>query len=180
MKGVMGFSDEINHREIYSNDLVEVGMTLGIEACRVALFLELKRVIEFDGSGVNYRHVSILVDTITFRGKMIAINRHGINRSGLKPICKSTFEEPVDILTKAAIFAEKDPISGISDNLIMGQMASLGTASFDLVLDEINLAHTIETNESFTGNINSFKIERTESFPCVAAQSPNSFGTMIS
>jgi DNA-directed RNA polymerase II subunit RPB1 len=180
IQGVMSFNDEISYKEIYSNDLVEVGMILGIEACRVALFLELKRVIEFDGSGVNYRHVSILVDTITFRGKMIAINRHGINRSGLKPICKSTFEEPVDILTKAAIFAEKDPISGISDNLIMGQMASLGTASFDLVLNEINLAHIIETNESFTENINSSKIERTESFPCVAAQSPNSFGTMIS
>ena len=61
--------------------MLKVGIALGIEACRVALFLELKRVIEFDGSSVNYRHVSILVDTIIFRGKMIAINRHGINRS---------------------------------------------------------------------------------------------------
>jgi len=38
-----------------SNDLVEIINDLGIEAVRQALLRELRNVIEFDGSYVNYR-----------------------------------------------------------------------------------------------------------------------------
>jgi hypothetical protein len=38
-----------------SNDLVEIINDLGIEAVRNALLRELRNVIEFDGSYVNYR-----------------------------------------------------------------------------------------------------------------------------
>ena len=144
LRDVMGFSDEIDAKNIYSNDLFEVVSVLGIEACRAALFLELKRVIEFDGSSVNYRHLAILVEIMTFRGFMMPINRHGINRTGLKPLAQCSFEEPVDILFRAAMFAERDPMQGVSDNLIMGQLAMLGTASFGLMLDEAMLANAIE------------------------------------
>lgn len=38
-----------------SNDLIEIIKDLGVEACRQALLRELRNVIEFDGSYVNYR-----------------------------------------------------------------------------------------------------------------------------
>jgi hypothetical protein len=38
-----------------SNDLIEIISYLGVEACRQALLRELRNVIEFDGSYVNYR-----------------------------------------------------------------------------------------------------------------------------
>ena len=38
-----------------SNDLIEIINDLGIEAVRSALLKELRSVIEFDGSYVNYR-----------------------------------------------------------------------------------------------------------------------------
>lgn len=34
----------------------------------------------FAGSYVNYRHLAILVDVMTFRGHIMSITRHGINR----------------------------------------------------------------------------------------------------
>jgi DNA-directed RNA polymerase II subunit RPB1 len=40
-----------------SNDLIEIINDLGIEAARGALLRELRNVIEFDGSYVNYRCV---------------------------------------------------------------------------------------------------------------------------
>lgn len=40
-----------------SNDLIEIIQNLGVEACRQALLRELRNVIEFDGSYVNYRCV---------------------------------------------------------------------------------------------------------------------------
>lgn len=155
-----------------SNDLIEIISYLGVEACRQALLRELRNVIEFDGSYVNYRwgrvkaqgvqlqlasqvwcllgsalfqakatadvqevvsaagnledvsqqvlrvhllcdwcsrrHLAILCDVMTCRGHLMAITRHGINRTDSSPLAQCSFEETVDILLRAAMYAEKD------------------------------------------------------------------------
>eukprot|EP00747_Dinoflagellata_sp_TGD_P161077 gnl/TRDRNA2_/TRDRNA2_178045_c0_seq8.p1 gnl/TRDRNA2_/TRDRNA2_178045_c0~~gnl/TRDRNA2_/TRDRNA2_178045_c0_seq8.p1 ORF type:complete len:1521 (-),score=-42.62 gnl/TRDRNA2_/TRDRNA2_178045_c0_seq8:230-4792(-) len=136
MQGVMCFGNEINHKKVYSNDIVEVRRILGIEASRCTLFQELKRIVEFDGSGVDYRHLALLIEMMTFQGKITPVNRHGISCHASGPLAHCSFEKPLDILTRAAIFAEKDKLSGISDKLIVGQLLKIGTASFDLLFDE--------------------------------------------
>jgi len=40
----------------------------------------MNHVISFDGSYVNYRHLSLLCDIMTCKGHLMAITRHGINR----------------------------------------------------------------------------------------------------
>jgi DNA-directed RNA polymerase II subunit RPB1 len=42
---------------------------------------ELRSVIEFDGTKVNYRHLALLCDVITHRGTLMAITWHSINRT---------------------------------------------------------------------------------------------------
>ena len=59
------------------------------------------------GSYVNYRHLAMLVDSMTSRGHFMAITRHGINRSEAGPLAQASFEETVDILFRAAVFAER-------------------------------------------------------------------------
>ncbi|GBF99636.1 DNA-directed RNA polymerase II subunit 1-like, partial [Raphidocelis subcapitata] len=122
-----------------SNDLVEIINDLGIEAVRQALMRELRNVIEFDGSYVNYRHLAILCDVMTSRGHLMAITRHGINRSEAGPLAQCSFEETVDIITRAAVFAERDNMEGVSENIMFGQLCPLGTGAFDLLLNEDEL-----------------------------------------
>lgn len=62
---------------------------------RKALERELYHVISFDGSYVNYRHLALLCDTMTCRGHLMAITRHGINRQDTGPLMKCSFEETV-------------------------------------------------------------------------------------
>eukprot|EP00878_Enallax_costatus_P047318 GHUV01057835.1.p1 GENE.GHUV01057835.1~~GHUV01057835.1.p1 ORF type:complete len:112 (-),score=20.20 GHUV01057835.1:103-438(-) len=45
---------------------------------------------------------------MTCRGHLMAITRHGINRTDASPLAQCSFEETVDILLRAAMFAEKD------------------------------------------------------------------------
>ncbi len=40
------------------------------------------------------------------------------------------------VLSVSAIFSEEDHMNGISDNIMLGQLAPFGTACFDLQLDE--------------------------------------------
>lgn len=88
----------------------------------LSLFLTLQRaVVERDGSYVNYRHLSTLIDVMTFRGHLMAITRHGINRVDNGPMLRSSFEETVEILMEAAVFAEADNLKGVTDNIMLGQ-----------------------------------------------------------
>jgi DNA-directed RNA polymerase II subunit RPB1 len=48
---------------------------------------------------------------------------------------KCSFEETVEILLEAAVYAEFDSLKGITENIIMGQLAPFGTGCFDLVID---------------------------------------------
>ena len=49
-----------------SNQLIDAIEVLVIEAVRKALLDELRFVIYFDGSYVNYMHLAILLDTMTY------------------------------------------------------------------------------------------------------------------
>ncbi|KAJ7803559.1 hypothetical protein B0H14DRAFT_2214192, partial [Mycena olivaceomarginata] len=48
--------DGVDFKRTYSNSCVETFNVLGIEAARAAILRELRSVIEFNGSYVNYRH----------------------------------------------------------------------------------------------------------------------------
>ncbi|OAC98113.1 hypothetical protein MUCCIDRAFT_45209, partial [Mucor lusitanicus CBS 277.49] len=83
----------VDETRTYSNNTVEIMEVLGIEATRKALLKELRNVIEFDGSYVNYRHLALLCDVMTNRGHLMAITRHGINRAETGALMRCSFEE---------------------------------------------------------------------------------------
>eukprot|EP00842_Homolaphlyctis_polyrhiza_P004411 jgi/Hompol1/4971/HPOL_004068-RA len=120
----------------YSNFGPEIMEVLGIEAARAALLKETRKVIEFDGSYVNYRHLALLVDIMTQQGEIMAISRHGINRTEAGALARASFEETVELLLEAAGLGELDDCKGISENIMLGQLAPLGTGEFGVLLDE--------------------------------------------
>jgi DNA-directed RNA polymerase II subunit RPB1 len=128
--------DYVDSTRTISNDIVEVFLSLGIEGVRGALLSELRNVISFDGSYVNYRHLACLVDVMTMQGHLMAIDRHGINRVESGPLLRASFEETVDMLMEAAMYAEEEVLKGVTENIMMGQLARVGTGCIDLLLDE--------------------------------------------
>jgi DNA-directed RNA polymerase II subunit RPB1 len=134
LKTVMSISG-VDFKRTYSNSCVEIFNVLGIEAARAAIMKELRGVIEFDGSYVNYRHLALLCDLMTHRGSLMAITRHGINRSDTGALMRCSFEETVEVLMEAAAVGEKDDCHGIAENVMFGQMAPMGTGAFEVALD---------------------------------------------
>ncbi|KAF4688082.1 DNA-directed RNA polymerase II subunit RPB1 [Perkinsus olseni] len=127
--------EAVDSTRTFSNDIVEILNVLGIEACRKALLNELRQVISFDGSYVNYRHMSVLCDTMCQKGHLMSITRHGINRVERGPLMRSSFEEMVEMLMDAACYAETDHMRGVSENIMLGQLAPIGTAECELLID---------------------------------------------
>ena len=135
---------DVDFTRTTSNHLIEVIQVLGIEAVRNTLLRELRGVIEFDGSYVNYRHLAILVEVMTYRGHLMSITRHGINRVETGPLMRCSFEETVDILMEASAFSERDNMTGPSENIMLGQFCPIGTGEFKLHLNDELLQDAVE------------------------------------
>ncbi|OCF37907.1 DNA-directed RNA polymerase II subunit RPB1 [Kwoniella heveanensis BCC8398] len=134
LKEVMAV-DGVDSFRTYSNNCYEVWKVLGIEAGRNALYKELNGVIEMGGSYVNYRHLALLCDLMCSKGQLMSITRHGINRTDAGALSRSSFEETVEILLEAAAVGDVDDCRGVAENVLLGQMAPMGTGAFDVSLD---------------------------------------------
>jgi len=132
--GVLGF-DNIDKSRTFSNDILEVYHTLGIEAARQTIYNEIVEVIEFDGTYINAHHYSILCDRMTYSTKLISVFRFGLNKDNIGPIAKASFEETPEMLLRAARFGELDNMRGVSANVMCGQEGYYGTSSFQVLFD---------------------------------------------
>ena len=146
--------DYIDFKRTFSNNIVEMYDTLGIEAARQSIYNEIKEVIEFDGTYINSHHFSVLCDRMTFTSKMISIFRHGINNDNIGPIAKASFEETPEMFLKAARHAELDTMRGISANVMCGQEGFFGTSAFQVVLDLEEMKHLEEVVMKETREVN--------------------------
>ncbi len=132
---VMIHSD-VDGSRLVSNHVHDINENLGIEAARAILFKEIFGLFE-SAAPVNYRHVSILCDTITNRGRLMSADRIGVNKKQKTgPLAKASFEQAEDIMLRAALFGELDAVTGVSANIMTGQPIRGGTSFAHVLLDE--------------------------------------------
>lgn len=133
------FIEVMNHpavdpTRLYSTNVHDVIDILGIEAARATLLTEIDSL--FADAGVNYRHLGLLIDTMTRNGRLMSVDRYGINKNNIGPLAKASFEETERILLRAALFGELDPVTGVSAKIMTGQPIRGGTTFSQLLLDE--------------------------------------------
>ena len=126
----------IDYTKTISNDINEVYKLLGIEAARSLLINEIVDVIQEGAGYINSRHVDLLCDTMTSKGFLTAINKQGITKGNIGPLAKCSFEDTTNQLIKASIFGEKDNLTGVSSNIMLGQTIPSGTGFTKILLDE--------------------------------------------
>jgi DNA-directed RNA polymerase II subunit RPB1 len=121
--------------QLYTNDIMAIYDEYGIEAAKSALISEIVKVMEGGGTNVIHQHLSLLVDTISNTGSLMAINRHGINKLDTDPLSRASFEKTIEQFGNAAIFNEVDKMRSVSACIIMGKPFIGGTGLTDLIID---------------------------------------------
>jgi DNA-directed RNA polymerase beta' subunit len=134
------FLEVMNHpavdaTRVYSTHVHDIYSQLGIEATRAVLYNEIQTL--FEEGQINYRHLGLLVDVMCRAGRLMSVDRYGINKLDIGPLAKASFEETERILLKAAVFGEMDPVTGVSANIMTGQPIRAGTAFSEVLLDEV-------------------------------------------
>jgi intein/homing endonuclease len=128
---------DIDPSKLYSNNIHDIYSNLGIEATRAVLLKEISGL--FEDNNVNFRHFGLLCDVICSKGKLMTVDRYGINKNNIGPLAKASFEQTEDIMLRAALFGELDPITGVSANIMTGQPIRGGTSFSSILLDEDSL-----------------------------------------
>lgn len=72
------------------------------------------------------------------------IQRHGIHKAESGPLLKASFERTVEVLMESGVFSDTDHLTGISENVMVGQLAPLGTGCFDLLVDPEKLKQGLQ------------------------------------
>jgi DNA-directed RNA polymerase III subunit RPC1 len=129
---VMG-SDGVDSRYTETNHVAEIFDTLGVEAARKKISMEINYIMSAYGIGIDYRHMLLLSDVMTFKGEVLGITRFGVSKMRESVLMLASFEKTTDHLFDAAVHGRTDEIVGVSECIIMGIPIPLGTGLFKLM-----------------------------------------------
>lgn len=123
---------EVDIERTVCDDMHEIFNTLGIEAVRAFLIYEINRVLSFDGTYINIRHVSLLVDLMLRKGIITSVDRNGMGKDA-GPLAAAMFEQTVKIITTCAANTEVDSMQSISSAVMLGELSQIGANTVKVV-----------------------------------------------
>ena len=130
--------DGIDPVRTTTNNIHEIGEVLGIEAARQSIINEAQNTLSEQGLSVDVRHIMLVADIMTSEGEVKSIGRHGISGEKSSVLARAAFEETGKHLLNASIRGEVDDLTGIIENIIIGQPIPLGTGSVGVKMDYKN------------------------------------------
>jgi DNA-directed RNA polymerase subunit A" len=116
-----------------TNNISECANVLGIEAARNAIIFEAVSTLNEQGILVDVRHLMLVADMMCMEGEVKQIGRHGIAGEKESVLSRAAFEVTVNHLLDAAVANETDELSGVTENVIVGQPIQLGTGDVKLI-----------------------------------------------
>jgi len=116
-----------------TNNISEIAQVLGIEAARNAIIHEAVSTLNEQGILVDVRHLMLVADMMCLEGEVKQIGRHGIAGEKESVLSRAAFEVTVNHLLDAAVANEVDELSGVTENVIVGQPIQLGTGDVKLI-----------------------------------------------
>lgn len=138
---------EADTRTTLNDNIWDIYQCLGIEAVRAFLIEEITRVMSFDGTYVNPKHIRLLADRMCLDGTISAVNRHGMSREQYGPLTKACFEETVGNVIRSGIHGESDNLHGVSAAIVTGKAPRIGGGMVQVRVDLSKLESIPETPE---------------------------------
>ncbi|MCD1294000.1 DNA-directed RNA polymerase subunit A'' [Methanocella sp. CWC-04] len=125
--------DGVDPGRTTTNNINEIAEVLGIEAARNAIINEALSTLSEQGLTVDIRHIMLVSDMMTLDGEVKQIGRHGISGEKASVLSRAAFEVTVNHLLDAAVAGEVDELTGVTENVIVGQPIQLGTGDVELI-----------------------------------------------
>ena len=122
---------------VYTNDIHTIHKLLGVEAARIAILQEIRKILSHYGIDLNVRHLLLLIDWMTQDGNLTPMTRHGLKKVDTDILKRATFEEVVGVFVNAAVKERIDPVNSVSACILTGKTANIGSAAVHVVEQEV-------------------------------------------
>ena len=129
---VWGLPEIFDVNRIESNDVQEIAKVFGIEAGRNCLAKEVNKVFSHYGIKVDFRHMSLVADHMSFSGELRPLSRMGMQHAQ-SPLLKMSFETSMSFLIRACEHKDFDNLNTASGNIVVGELMKNGTGAFDII-----------------------------------------------
>jgi len=130
---------QIKPENVYTNDIFEVLENFGIEAARNAIANEIVTILSIEKQSMNFKHISLLADTMTYTGTIKSIGRHGIAGDKKSVFARAAYEETIKHFVNASFFSEIDNLEGVAENILIGKQINIGTGKVKLMIKNDDL-----------------------------------------
>jgi len=110
-----------------TNDFYEVSKIFGIEAGRVTIMNEIRKVLTSQGLDIDERHLKMVADAMTVDGEVRGMTRMGIIARKSSILARASFETPIKHFVNATIKGSKDELLSVIENIILNQPVPVGT-----------------------------------------------------
>ncbi|OHT06560.1 DNA-directed RNA polymerase III subunit rpc1 [Tritrichomonas foetus] len=124
----------IDWKHTKSNHILDVEQVLGIEAARSVIVNEINNVYENYSLAIDQRHLLLLADTMTMKGRINGINRHGLAKTCSSSLKLASFEVTMEHLYNAGFHQIQDSATDISSSVILGSFAKIGSGMCDILI----------------------------------------------
>lgn len=98
----------------------------------IVIMQEISSVFKVYGIAVDYRHLALIADYMTFEGSYKAFNRIGMETNS-SPFQKMSFETTMHFLKGATVAGDTDMLKSPSACLVAGRVVHGGTGCFELL-----------------------------------------------
>lgn len=120
---------------LYSSSINNIYNVFGIETARYYLEEELTNAIS-EKKEIHKNHISLLVDSMTYKGIIESISRDTQKKSSAySPFAKMSFEQTQGMIVKSAINNETDHCTGISSAIALSKPGNCGTGMAEINID---------------------------------------------
>ena len=108
-----------------STDVFDLYGTFGLEAARASIYRQAAALSSL--SGVNKRHLRLLVDLMCFSGEVRGAKPTGLGRHTRSPWGRACFAAPLTRLIDAAFAREQEVDENVSFSIVTNKLVSLGS-----------------------------------------------------
>ncbi|KAJ1302520.1 hypothetical protein OPQ81_002837 [Rhizoctonia solani] len=124
-------TDVVDLNNITSNDIYAILCSYGVEMARMAILKEIESVFSVYKIAVDFRHLTLIADYMTFDGGYKPFNRRGISTHS-SPLLKASFETTAAFLSDATLHGDFDDLTSPSGNIVLGRPTQSGTGIFSV------------------------------------------------
>lgn len=123
----------VDTRYTYTNDIIETERIFGVDVAKQLIQDELMSVMQSCGAEVGARHVALLAERMTMRGRVLPTTYSGICVPGTSVIRNASFENSLETFLQGALRGEADECRGMTECVVVNRELQGGTGIVRLV-----------------------------------------------